>query len=1235
MNGWNNTSRDFIELNKHTTLHKLFEEEAEKSCDKIAVVYEDVQLTYRELNEKANQLAHYLRSMCDIQPDDLIALFLDKSELMIVSILGVWKSGAAYVPIGPSYPDKRIQFILQDTKAKIVIANKKYMARLHSCAIIKIEIDSIYVTLAGNSNSENPQPIASSDNLAYVIYTSGSTGKPKGVMIEHLGVINLKIVVTDLFQLKSKAESVSTLINYVFDPFVNHMTYALLNSQMFVILNDEMYGDKPRLYQYLNKNKVTFISGTPSVLQEFEFEQLNDIHTIEVGGEAFHETIYKKIRKKFNGLIINRYGPTETTIASHERFYYLGEKRVNQTIGKQIANTSSYVLDKKLNQLPIGAIGELYIGGIGVARGYLNRPELTAERFLPNPFQTDEEKQQGKNARIYKTGDLVRWLRNGELEYLGRNDFQVKIRGLRIELGEIEAVLSSYQGVNRSVVLAKDHKKQNTGTSSTNYLVGYYVSDNDIDESDLKLFMQIKLPDYMIPNRLMRIDKIPVTINGKLDAKALPDIDFSADESNYCTPRNELEVKLCEIWSDILGIEKVGITDDFFRLGGDSIGSLRIVGRIEMDLDLHVSVKDVFECRTIESFCQNVFKKNCNEKIRKLCDIHCYEQEVSNGEVPLLPIQEWFFMKYSTGMSHWNQAFLIETPILDQDRLEDSLIKLIDYHDAFKLRFKRVGDVKYFQYYDDSVNFPGILPFNHLDVSSLGQSENSVILLRDILTKWQSQFDIEKGPLWAIGYLNGFAEGRAQVWFAMHHLIVDTVSWRIICDDLRRLYDGSSNLGKKGSSYGEWSRCVQSYGTRKSMTEDVYWRNLVRNVCCFNDNLSKHNGASASRLATNATSITLNTRQTCSLLRDCPHAYGSNINGLLLTAFGYALKELTGDRINYVTLEGHGREDIGDDNMDISRTVGWFTTMYPVLLEIDDDLMRSIMNIKAHLIQVPNKGIGYGTIIGYKDQDLPRVSFNYLGQFEAASSTRASNSGKDRRWYLTDGIVGDERAETAFGDDVVAVNGLCMKGQIRFNITSRLTSDRTTQLANSFKSKLEDIIRNCFSAKSPIEIDYSNDFEQPFVLLNADSDNILFILPPGDGGAESYFNNIVPHLSSYKLVIFNNYYYNLKEKNMEKGVSFEALARLYIKYIKLIQLNGPYNFLGWSFGGVLSFEIARQLNNAGDPVANILMIDSYFNMSKAYLEIGKMNSVDEVNQINYSYLPQIDNEAFALNIANM
>ncbi|CAF3669565.1 unnamed protein product [Rotaria socialis] len=1235
INEWNSTCINFAELNTQTTLHKLFEEEAEKSSDKIAVVYEDVQLTYRELNVKANQLAHYLRSSGNIRPDDLICLLLDKSELMIISILGVWKSGAAYVPIDSSYPDERIQFILQDTKAKIIIANKRHIQRLHSYDGIRIDIDSFYSTSVDGSWFENPHDIASSNSLAYVIYTSGTTGKPKGVMIEHSGVINLKTALTDLLQLRSRVESILSFSNYVFDHFVEQMSYALLNSHVLVILDDEMRVDRVRFNQYMNKCRVTYLSGTPSVLVNYDFETMTHLIRIAFGGEDLTEVAFDKVRSGFIGLIHNGYGPTEVTITSHEKLYYLHEKRMNKSIGRQIANVSSYVLDSNFRQLPIGAIGELYIGGIGVARGYLNRPELTAERFLPNPFQTDKEKKEGKNTRIYKTGDLARWLPNGELEYLGRNDLQVKIRGFRIELSEIETILSSYKGIKRSVVLARDHRKKGTDASSTKYLVGYYISDNDINENDVKRFMGTKLPDYMIPNRLMRIAKIPVTINGKLDIKALPDIEFSRDDNNYCAPRNSLEVKLCEIWSDVLGTEKVGITDDFFRLGGDSLSVLQLVGRIARDLNLSVSVKDMLSLRTIERISHYVILKMSDEYVREVSMPDPCQQVVGSGWFPLLPIQEWFFMKYSAGMRHWNQAFLIETPILDQDRLKDSLIKLMDYHDAFKLRFKRAGDAKYFQYYDDSVNVPDILRFNHLDVSSLGQSENSEILLHGILTKWQSQFDVQNGPLFAVGYLNGFSQDKVQVWFAMHHLIVDTVSWRIICDDLRRLYDDSSNLGKKGSSYGEWSRCVQSYGTRKSMTEGVYWRNLVRNVCYFNDNLSKNSGTSANRLATNATSITLNKIQTCSLLRDCPHAYGSNINGLLLTALGYALKELTGDRINYVTLEGHGREDIGDDNMDISRTVGWFTTMYPVLLEIDDDLMRSIMNIKAHLIQVPNKGIGYGTIIGYKDQDLPRVSFNYLGQFEAASSTRASNSGKDRRWYLTDGIVGDERAETAFGDDVVAVNGLCMKGQIRFNITSRLTSDRTTQLANSFKSKLEDIIRNCFSAKSPIEIDYSNDFEQPFVLLNADSDNILFILPPGDGGAESYFNNIVPHLSSYKLVIFNNYYYNLKEKNMEKGVSFEALARLYIKYIKLIQLNGPYNFLGWSFGGVLSFEIARQLNNAGDPVANILMIDSYFNMSKAYLEIGKMNSVDEVNQINYLYLPQIDNEAFALNIANM
>ncbi|CAF4667770.1 unnamed protein product [Rotaria socialis] len=1239
INEWNDIYTNVTELNTQTTLHKLFEAEAGKSSEKIAVIYQDVQLTYRELNEKGNQLAHHLGSICDIQPDDIIALFLDKSELMIVSILGVWKSGAAYVPIDPSYPDKRIQFILQDTKAKIVITNKKYVTRFDPYYIMKIAIDCLLVSQLINNNGMtlNSHPNTTEHNLAYVIYTSGTTGKPKGVLIEHGSAVSFKNDIKCRYfgidDSHTTPQAVLFLSNYVFDFTIEQIALSILSSNTLIIPENTFTIDD-KFYSYLNKNRLTYLSGTPTQMVHMNLRNLYYLQALTIGGEPITERAFEKLRREYSGKIRQVYGVTEATVYNTV-YVYENDMKYKNSIGSLLSNTKRLVLNKSLQMLPVHAVGELYLGGNCVSRGYLNRPQLTAERFLLNPFQTDEEKKEGKNARIYKTGDLVRWLPDGELEYLGRNDLQVKIRGLRIELGEIEAVLSSYQGVNRSVVLAKDHKKKNIDAPSTKYLVGYYVSDDDIDESNIKQYIQTKLPDYMIPNRLMRIEKIPVTINGKLDTKALPEFNFSAEENNYCAPRNKLEANLCEIWSDLLGLEKVGITDDFFLIGGDSVSSVQLVGRIEKDMNLHVSIKDIFAFRTIDSFCQNVFRNSSGPEIAKLCDTHQYEQGVFSGEVPLLPIQEWFFMKFSVGINHWNQAFLIETPILDQDRLKDSLIKLMDYHDAFKLRFKRFGDKKYLQYYEDSTNIPCVLPFNHLDVRTLGQNENTDKLLHDILTKWQSQFDIENGPLFCVGYLNGFVEDKARVWFAMHHLIVDTVSWRIICEDLRRLYGGQSHLGKKGSSYRQWSQLVQSYAICKSATEGVYWRNLVSNICCFNDNLSQHNAVSASRLTTNATSITLSMVQTCSLLRDCPQAYGANINVLLLTALGYILKELTGNRINYVTLEGHGREDIDDENVDISRTVGWFTTMYPVLLEIDDDLMRSIMNIRAHLMQVPNKGIGYGTIIGYKDQDLPRVSFNYLGRFEAAPSTKASNSGQSRRWYLTDGIVGDELAEMACVDDVIAVNGLCMKGQIRFNLTSRLNSDRTVQLANSFKSKLEDIIRDCFAIKPLIEIDYSNDFEHPFVLLNANANNILFVLPPGVGGAESYFNNIVPHLSAYKLVLFNNYFDKLKVKHMEKGLSYETLARLYIKYIKLIQSNGPYNLLGWSFGGVLSFEISRQLNNGGDEIANLFMIDSCFNLEKAAAEIHGIREMGIVDEINYSYLPHIGNEAFGLNIVNM
>ncbi|CAF4693006.1 unnamed protein product, partial [Rotaria socialis] len=445
------------------------------------------------------QLAHYLRSICDIHPDDLIALLLDKSELMIVSILGVWKSGAAYVPIDPSYPDERIQFILEDTKAKVILANKKYITKLSPYELIKIEIESLSTIIIDNEYSKNLGPVCSSNNLAYVTYTSGTTGKPKGVMKEHKSVINVVIDLTDKYNLSVSEQNVERIVlfsQYVFEPFIRQLLMALLNLHVLVIIKQDYIHHANRFNLSANEYRISYLNGTASLLQGYDYTNLKSLKRLIFAGEELTENCFTKLRKTFQEIIINEYGPTESALVSTMKMYRLCDKRNNRSIGKPLINVKCYALNKSLKQLPIGATGELYIGGIGVARGYLNRPELTAERFLPNPFQTDEEKKDGKNARIYKTGDLVRWLPNGELEYLGRNDSQVKIRGLRIELGEIEAVLSSYQGINRSVVQAKDHKKKNTDTSSTKYLVGYYVSDDDIDESHIKQYKQTKLPDY-------------------------------------------------------------------------------------------------------------------------------------------------------------------------------------------------------------------------------------------------------------------------------------------------------------------------------------------------------------------------------------------------------------------------------------------------------------------------------------------------------------------------------------------------------------------------------------------------------------------------------------------------------------------------------------------------------------------------------------------------------------------
>ena len=518
INIWNKTDKDYPNTK---TIHHLFEEQVERTPDSIAVVYENRKLTYRELNERANQLANYIIQNYAIGPDALIALCLDRSEYMLIAILGVLKSGAAYVPMDPSYPDERIKYILEDTNSLLVLTNKVHNERLeriintdlrvlidtkndlnndlykeinHQTHVLAIDHELLKDQLSLQLIS-NPKTNTKSTNLAYIIYTSGTTGNPKGVMIEHKGVVNLQHALTGRYEFtNSSQENLLQLSNYIFDASIEQIVVTLLNGHTLVGITSSILFNTENFSYYLNANKISQIDGTPTLINQYNLNKTRCLKRIVYGGEVLDIQSKIKIFKNKQYKIVNTYGPTETTITSTINII---KDYNNISIGTPISNTKVYVLSNDLTALPIGAIGELYIGGIGVGRGYLNRADLTAEKFIANPFQSEEERKKGKNSRLYKTGDLVRWLSDGNLEYIGRNDFQVKIRGYRIELGEIENCLSEYEGINQSVVLDRVHK----GTDNK-YLVGYYVSDSKLEEESILEYLGSKLPEYMVPTIL-------------------------------------------------------------------------------------------------------------------------------------------------------------------------------------------------------------------------------------------------------------------------------------------------------------------------------------------------------------------------------------------------------------------------------------------------------------------------------------------------------------------------------------------------------------------------------------------------------------------------------------------------------------------------------------------------------------------------------------------------------------
>lgn len=1195
--------------NTSHSLHGLFERATRERPDEVAVVCGDTRLTFDQLNRHANRLANYLRATVSLNPGDLVALVLEKSELMIVAMLAVWKAGAGYMPIDSSYPDDRIGFMLEDTRSRLVLTQRSHQERLAQilryAPLAIVDLDSMGFEAY---SSENLVCSAPDVNLAYAIYTSGSTGQPKAVLVTHRNAVSFCASVRSRFLSRNDGsrESVLFLANYVFDFSIEQMALSILSGGKLVI-PPPTFG--PDFCECAAGEELTYISGTPTQIQRLELARFKHLRAVLAAGESFLQHHFDHIRSQYAGPIYNAYGTTETTVYNTVKCF-APEEAYSNDLGDPLPNTRLYVLDDALKPLPPGACGEVYLAGECVSDGYLNRPALTRARFVPNHLQTDAERQEGRFPVLYKTGDMAKVSQKGELQFMGRNDRQVKIRGLRIEPGEIETAIASCPGVKDCAVVVYDDDR----VQGKKQLVAYYVADMNSSTDDEKIVTTIraKLSLSMVPSLLVRMDRpLPMTINGKLDGEALPRVALSAARVPYAAPRNRLDARLCRLWEEQLPQCVIGIDDDFFRSGGDSIGALQLATRVQRDTGFAVSVNDIFDFPSVRALVDSGVALHTRQP-RDEPQVYGEQAvcEPLRGECPLLPIQRWFFAKPLSTRARWNQAFAICTPPLETDRLCGALSKLVSYHDAFRLRFRDTSSGP-LQFY--ATECPAVV-LRALDVRDQSDAQ-----IENVLSQWQSNFDLESGPTYCAGYLHGFKDGSARIWFSMHHLIVDVVSWRVITQDLEILYHGGS-LGARHTTYREWVQAVQNY--RHDENERRLWKSLAEHIAADRSGrlLSAHLQTAPCYLE-----FRLTVEETHDLLTQSSRAYDSDTRDLLMTAVGYGLHELTGLATNHITVEGHGRE-VFEGAPEVRDNVGWFTTMYPLTLEVGHDLESSVLLTKASRQRVPAGGIGYSALCGTyggEGAPLPLVSFNYLGRFAPSEKRPAAPSTPwrlDSSNYMGGRVVHGEAAS----DSSIDITMSCFDEQFTVEVDSRLDEAATRRFTTALQSSLRKLAAEAV-AKPKISASRNargaarvspQDIFVPHILINGDAHGAtLFVLPPGEGGAESYLSNIARDLSGHRLVLFNNMHLHTP------GESFEALAEYYVGKVREIQSTGPYNILGWSYGGVLSLEMANQLARAGERIRNLLLIDPYFNVTKALEDLGLPTVAGQLDPINYNYRP--------------
>ncbi len=811
---WNNTA---VKYPLHLCLHQLMEAQAERTPDALGLVFEDQRLTYRELNARANQLAHHLRKL-GVGPDTLVGVCMERSVEMVVALHSILKAGGAYVPLDPDYPEDRLTFMLEDARVPVLLTQQRLGASLAKHTKTLLCLDSEWDKIAAEPLT-NPMCVTRPEHLAYVIFTSGSTGRPKGAMNTLAGIVNRLLWMQDEYKLAAH-DRVLQKTPFSFDVSVWEFFWPFLTGAALVVAKPRGHMDASYLVQLIAEQKVTTLHFVPSMLQVFleerEVESCLSLKRVICSGEALPYELQERFFKRLNFELHNLYGPTEAAV---DVTYWACQRNSPLRvvpIGRAIANTQIYILDSQMRPTPVGLPGELHIGGIGLARGYLNRPELTVEKFIKNPFSSEP------GARLYKTGDLCRFLPDGNIEYLSRLDHQVKIRGFRIELGEIESAIATHPAVRETVVVAREDSPGNKR------LVAYVSAHkgHSINITELRSYLKESLPDFMLPAAVLVLEALPLSPNGKVDRRALPEPDLSRPDmsENYVAPRTLVEEVLAGIWAEVLRLGRVGTQDNFFELGGNSLLATQVISRMRAAFKVELPLRSLFEAPRIAQLAEKI---QAGQKASPGLQAQPIVPQPRKTAPPVSFAQErlWFLAQMEPGNPYYNIPGTVRLKgRLNQDALQRSLTEILRRHEALRTTFGTENGIPT-QLIAPTAT--AALPVRDLHSTSAEGREAEAIRLA--WTEAKRPFDLAHDPLIRFELVRVSAEDHL-LFFTMHHIVGDGWSTGIFYRELEALYDAftqgkESSLAPLPVQYADFVHWQRNWFQGEVLEEQLgYWR---------------------------------------------------------------------------------------------------------------------------------------------------------------------------------------------------------------------------------------------------------------------------------------------------------------------------------------------------------------------------------------------------------------------------